>query len=298
MHTGHPDLRQAPSASSWSQDRRFKFIDFRVRWDGRINRNDLTDFFGISLPQASADLAKYCEAAPSNLVYDLSQKCYLRSPQFMPVYSRSSAQMYMSEMLALSAGILEPSSTFVGWKPPVGIAPAPVRSFDTEVLSVLVGAIKERKAMKVEYQGMRSPTPTTREISPTAIAYDGMRWHVRAYCHSRSAFRDFVIGRILKAEATQTTEWDTSKDEPWNRILVLRIGPHPSLSAGAKRAIELEFGMTGGIAEIECRQALLYYTIKRLRLDVLEADQRPEVRQIILVNREDIEPYLDAVTSG
>ena len=43
----------------WGQERRLEFIDFRLYWEGRINRSDLIDFFGISVPQASLDLAKY-----------------------------------------------------------------------------------------------------------------------------------------------------------------------------------------------------------------------------------------------
>lgn len=51
----------------WGIERRLEFIDFRLFWEGRINRSDLTDQFGISTPQASADLARYQEMAPSNL---------------------------------------------------------------------------------------------------------------------------------------------------------------------------------------------------------------------------------------
>ena len=43
----------------WGQERRLEFIDFRLLWEGRLNRADLTTFFRISVPQASLDLAKY-----------------------------------------------------------------------------------------------------------------------------------------------------------------------------------------------------------------------------------------------
>ena len=37
----------------WGQERRLEFIDYRLRWDGQINRSSLTDFFGISVPPVS-----------------------------------------------------------------------------------------------------------------------------------------------------------------------------------------------------------------------------------------------------
>ena len=38
----------------WGTERRLEFIDFRLYWEGRVNRADLTREFGISVPQASS----------------------------------------------------------------------------------------------------------------------------------------------------------------------------------------------------------------------------------------------------
>jgi hypothetical protein len=296
-----PELSEAaqqPEATTWSQDRRFQFIDYRLRWEGRLRRTDLVGFFNISLPQASADLAKYEAAAPENLRYDLSQKCYVRGADFNALYARSSAQMYLSELLALSTGILEPRATFLGWTPPVGIAPAPIRSFDEQILVVLVSSIREQRAVAIEYQSMNSTAPSTREISPTAMAYDGMRWHVRAYCHEKRRFQDFVVGRVLRAASTEKTEWTAEKDDLWNNQVVLQIGANPGLSEAARRAVELEYGMQNGCLKLEVRQALLYYTIRRLRLEEADESESPRARQLVLLNRADLAPFMQSVTSS
>lgn len=292
------EAEQGPVPSNWSQDRRFKFIDYRLSWDGRIRRTDLTDFFGISLPQASADLAKYSEAAPSNISYDLSQKCYVRANDFHAMYSRSSASMYMSELLAIASGVMERSATFVGWAPPVGLAPSPVRSFDGQVLATFVQAIREERRVTISYQGVRSPEPVEREISPTAFAYDGMRWHARAYCHMRNAFRDFVVGRVVRATLGEKTNCSAKDDQQWNRMLSLRIGPHPGLLPAARKAIELEFGMVGGEVELQCRHALLYYALRRLRLEEDTNEAVAPAQQIVLVNRDELLPYIAETESA
>ncbi len=67
---------------------------------------DLTEYFGISVPQASLDIAKYTELAPNNLTYDRSSKTYTAAPSFRPLYQRSSAQRYLAELLATKMGWL------------------------------------------------------------------------------------------------------------------------------------------------------------------------------------------------
>jgi len=132
----------APQASSWSQDRRLKFIEFRLRWDGKINRNDLTDFFSLSVPQASADLSKYSEAAPLNLSYDKKAKCYVRGEGFNPIYPQSGSRTYLNELLALSTNVIESKSSFIGWKPSLGVAPIPERTLDEQVLSLVIQLVQ------------------------------------------------------------------------------------------------------------------------------------------------------------
>lgn len=289
-----PNIPEAPQpdASTWSQDSRFKFIDYRLRWEGKLRRTDLTDFFSISLPQASADLAKYDRAAPENLKYDLSQKCYIRGPEFKATYARSSPQMYLSELVALSTGVLERSATFLGWTPPVGIAPAPVRSFDADVLTTLLSAIKEQLSTVIEYQSMESVLPSSLEVSPTALAYDGARWHVRAYCHYESRFRDFVLGRVLNARAKDKTPWTAEQDSAWNTLVLLQIAPNPALTEAGRKAAELEFGMLEGLLRIEVRQALLFHTLRRMRLEATDAGKASQPNRLVLVNREEIELYM------
>lgn len=71
-----------PKGLSWGLESRLQFIDFRLRWERRINRMDLTEHFGISVPQASLDISKYMELAPSNLTYDRSSKTYTAAQVF------------------------------------------------------------------------------------------------------------------------------------------------------------------------------------------------------------------------
>ncbi|MBN9373623.1 WYL domain-containing protein [Hydrogenophaga sp.] len=284
-------LDAKPQGLSWSQDRRLKFVDFRLRWEGRINRTDLVEFFDISMPQATADLSRYGEAAPNNLEYDRSSKAYLRTAGFQPLYPRSSSKMYLAELLALSGGIVDGESTFLKWRPPVATLPTIGRQVDGEVLIHLLHAIREARMVRVDYQSVSRPHATQRVFSPHAFTHDGFRWHVRAYCHTRKRFWDFVVARIASVEVGAKSTVSSQDDEEWLTELTLKIGPHPGLSEASKRALAADYGMTDGVLEVKCRHAMLFYVLSKLSL--LPELSAHESQRIVLINRVELQPYLE-----
>jgi hypothetical protein len=275
------------SGGRWSQRRRLEFIDFRLRWDGRLNRADLTDFFGISIPQASLDIARYGELAPANMHYDRSARVYLAGPEFSAVYSASSSRHYLDEVLACASGTQAEGPGLLGYSPPVATLPRLTRVVSTDILVALVRAMREKTGLRVRYQSLTRAEPAERALSPHALGHDGHRWHVRAYCHLRGAFRDFVIGRILSVDGHSAAARSGSEDVAWHRMVRLVLAPHPKLAAAHRRAIALDYGMVDGTLEIECRQALLFYVLRHLRLD--RPGVSPEEQQVVLKNARAIE---------
>lgn len=285
-----------PKGLSWGLESRLQFIDFRLRWERRINRMDLTEHFGISVPQASLDIAKYTELAPGNLVYDRSSRTYTAALDFQPLYQRSSAQRYLAELLATKMGVVEPAASFIGSAPETDWAPSPWRTINEQTVEALVQAIRQQEAIRVSYQSMTSLDESIRLLSPHALGYDGFRWHVRAFCHKRQRFSDFVLARILRIDGFETCEVDFGRDVHWHTVLMLVLAPHPDLPAAKKRVLELDYGMEDGQVKLPCRQAFLYYTLRRLGLHTKEAPD-PLAQQITLKNREEIQPYIDALTA-
>ncbi len=286
---------EQPQPSSWSQDRRLKFLDFRLRWEGRVNRSDLMRYFNISAPQATADFAKYTTAAPENLAYDGRLKTFVRKEGFIPVYARSSSQLYLNELLAVTTSILDKDVSFIGWQPEVGVAPVPSRTFTGDTLTALLKAIREKRILTVSYQGVNHTEPVERDLSPHALAFDGMRWHARAYCHLRKKYQDFVLGRMLEVTLGEPRSVELP-DLEWDQTLALILAPNPALSLAAKRAIRLEYGMTDGFLQLSCRHALLYYSLRRLRLED-ESSESAASQQLTLVNRDELKPFIDQINT-
>ncbi|HET6804003.1 MAG TPA: WYL domain-containing protein [Frateuria sp.] len=275
----------------WGQDRRLEFIDHRLTWEGRLNRTALTEFFGISIPQASLDLARYMELAPGNTEYDLSQKTYVALPTFRPLFVDASSGRYLAELYALTTGVLLPDVSFIGSAPPADVVRHPTRTVAAPHLRLALMAIREGRQLVISYQAVSRPEPTERVVSPTVFAYDGYRWHMRGYCHLRNGYRDFVFARILSMTIGDRSDRTLAQDEAWHRMLDVVIAPHPSLAEGPRRAIALDYGMEDDQLTVPTRQALAYYLLKRLGLATPSALPATE-QQIVLVNREDLIPYV------
>lgn len=271
----------------WGRERRLEFIDFRLRWEGRLNRGDLMSFFGISVPQASLDIAKYLELAPANLVYDRSARVYVATPEFVPLFGANSSSKFLNELLAIESGLLEPEASFLGWRPPTALVPSPGRTLSPEILSGLLRAIRDKTSVRVLYQSMSKPEPGNRILTPHAFAHDGYRWHLRAYCHQRQQFLDFVVARILEVVPTPELGPIADEDKSWQQTVEVVIAPHPELSDSSKRAIELDYGMEAGEVRIVCRRALLFYFLKHLGLDS-ETEGKPPKQQIVMRNRTEV----------
>jgi len=289
--TRHAELSPKSLGGSWSQERRLEFIDYRLRWDGRLNRSDLIDFFGISVPQASLDIAKYAELAPHNIAYDRRERAYFSATEFQPLYPTGSPQRYLNDLLAQASGLLGHGMSFLGWRPPVAIAPTPTRTISTKLLIALIGTMRRGRALSMTYQSMTSPGPKDRLISPKALGHDGFRWHVRAYCHREASYRDFVIARMLSIGNEQDAPSETPEDVDWNTTVTLILEPNPGLAEPHRRVIELDYGMEDGQVRLECRRALLLYVMRNLGLDDISS-KSPKAQQVVLRNWAEIEPFL------
>lgn len=279
-------------AGRWSQERRLEFIDYRLRWDGRLNRSDLIEFFGISVPQASLDIARYTELAPNNIRYDASARTYLSGTPFAPLYNIDNPQRYLNDLLISASGLCSEGGVFLGWSPPVGLTPIPARVISAESLGRLLQAIRNHETVIVDYQSLSSDESQARTLSPHAFGFDGFRWHVRAFCHLRQSFRDFVIARMLSIQAGTASTVSSMDDSAWHTLVTLVIAPHPGLPPAQRKVVELDYGMQNGEVRLDCRQALLFYLLKHLGFEGRQA-VAPQAQQIVLKNEDEVVGYLN-----
>ncbi|NRQ11631.1 WYL domain-containing protein [Aliiroseovarius sp. xm-v-208] len=270
----------------WGVAQRLEFIEFRLFWEGHVNRSDLMEQFGLSVNQASADLNRYIGMAPDNMVYDKSARTYVRGPDYTAQFLKPDASRYLAQLRSLADGIMDNDDTWIAELPSYDSAPTPTRGVNPVTLRSVVGAIRRSEAIEVKYQSLSRPEPSWRWIAPHAIGFDGFRWHTRAFCKTDEVFKDFLLSRILQTRGVEASEVTDEADADWQEHITLEIAPHPELSESQKKVIALDYGMRGGKANIKVRRALLYYALKRLGLDTDLTARQPQDQQIVLLNRE------------
>jgi len=259
---------------SQAQQERLFHIDFKLRFLGTINRNDLVSRFGIKAAAATRDLTQYKEIAPKNLEYDTKAKTYIQREGFKPLFSYSGNQA----LVALCHGL---GDDFVGRQHSLitAVSPTQLNFPDLDTLAIVTQAIHQKKALQIQYRSLSSGL-STREIVPFALVDNGLRWHVRAFDRKRGAFSDFVVNRIARPKilngaipAEQTREADVQ----WNRIVRMHIVPHPRLDH--PETIEHEYSMDEGMLKIDIRAAVAGYVLRHWNVDCSETHHldSPEV---------------------
>ena len=274
----------------WGVEQRLEFIEFRLFWEGRVNRSDVMEQFGLSVNQASADLNRYIGFAPDNMVYDKSARTYVRGSDFKPVFDKLDAGRFLAQLRSIADGILEQKDCWIADLPNYDAAPTPARGINAMTLRSVVDAIRRAVAIEVNYQSLSHPEARWRWIAPHAIAFDGFRWHTRAFCLTDECFKDFLLSRVLEIRGSRQSVVSPDDDRDWNSEVTLEVGPHPGLSETQAKVIALDYGMRGGKAKIKVRRALLYYTLRRLGLDTDPGARMPQDQQIVLLNPDVLTP--------
>lgn len=274
----------------WGQDRRLEFIEFRLLWEGKINRSELADFFGVSIQQASLDFAKYMVVAEGNMEYDRSEKVYRAAQRFEPRFLAPDTQAYLNQLANLTTGTLPPALSFIGSRPPCDVVTLPTRRVRTDVLLTILCAIRDRSEIEVTYQSMRRPSATRRWIAPHSLAFDGARWHARAWCRDSGMFRDFVLTRMQEIHARRTSNIDASRDIDWHTYEVVVIEPRPDLTPGQRDSVIRDFGMENGKLCNTIRRALVQYFVRHLQIEGPGMSGQP----VVWANREELKDLVDS----
>ena len=280
----------------WSTQKRIEFIEARLYWEGKISRKDLTEFFGISDPQATKDIREYIAIATENIQYDSSAKQYVATPNFDPKISTLSSEKYLT-LLKLLGEKKGRDKFFNGTAPPFSVMPSLRRFVDTEVLKGLLKNIRDNNAVKINYQSMSFPYPKERWITPHSLAYDCSRWHVRALCHDSKKYKDFNLGRILSIADSVRHVFDHSIDYEWHNEIDITIAPNPLLDDGHKALIERDYCMEGGKITVSLKAAFFYYF--KLQHGFKDGHEKnpPKEQQIILLNLAEAETKIDLLKS-
>lgn len=273
----------------WGVEQRLEFIEFRLFWEGTINRADIIECFGVSTPQASKDLSLYQARAPGNMLYDASAKRYVAAEAFVLRFLDPDPYKYLSQLRAVAEGMLPASESWIAAMPSADVALTPKREIDIAILRRVLEAVRENQSIDVFYQSMNSarPDPIWRRMTPHAFGYDGFRWHVRGFCHVENKFKDFLLPRVLEVGGKGEPGQSGEHDWLWNNYFDVIVGPHPELTESQKRVVAKDYGLEVDTTVLSVRYAMLFYVLKRLGLLDDAAKRSARSQHIVNVNRKE-----------
>lgn len=272
----------------WGVQRRLEFIDFRLFWDGRFNRRDLAETFGISAQQASSDIAQYTALAPENLVYDQTLKAYLRAPAYEPKLMHASAERYLLQLVAIENRWMRHEDTWFDHTPPIENVSLLRKRTDARILLQILDAINQRGQLEIQYRSITGAPEPRRIIAPHALFHAVGRWYVRAWSAEHSDFRDYNLFRIDRAGEISEAEIDSALDFEWIHEIDLILAPNPALSESQQAALRGEYGMTDGRLVVTMRLSQTFYLMTEHNFDVEPDALPPGKQQLVLLNRDEV----------
>lgn len=238
----------AERVGSYAKAERLAFIDFKVRYEGLINRGDITDEFGISETIASKDIAEYKNRTDNkNIVLDRTLRSnVITAKSYTPLFNikgNNALDMHFEGFCRNK--LMEHDS------PNYKRACKTTNTLDPENVARITRSIKNRKKIKCVYISGNSSNHKERILEPVSVYFDGLNWVFRAFDNNidptKAKYKSFHFSRVEKVEETnKSNSASIEQDTEWNTIIPIHLELHPALSDNQKAGLRLDFGMAEG----------------------------------------------------
>ena len=275
-----------------SPQQRRTLLELLLVWEGRIYRSRVCELFGIGLPRASQWIKEIRDLNPTWMQWDSKARSYFVTADFYKRYAKAS-QAEISESLSryLSMVGLPYAAAMDGDEGVMWSATPSITAPSPKIFAALGNAIRQAKAVEIEYMSLSDPAPHRRTIHPHSLVLAGRRWHVRAFSETNQDFRDYALGRILEVEPLSRPNVYFN-DPDWNTKVKVRLVAHPELSPEQARVIQTEY-FKGTASRIEtCRAALVPYFIQDIRAATDTNVQHAPEYLIAVENAEEVSKWL------
>lgn len=278
----------------WATRQRLQFIEIIAWYTGVVTRSGVARAFGNSDAAATKDLKLYNDLAPGNLVYNHNVFGFVPHDSFQPLFADLSPPRILPILATNLAVTNGPYGSDSIYGIPTHALPLPTRLPDRNTLAQITRAIHRRSKLRVRYRSLSDPDSLkARIVEPHTLVDTGLRWHMRGYQEASYDFRDFVLSRISEAECLDVpAESGIQYDDDWVEYVSVRLTPHTGLDAAQRNSLLLDYGASDERIEINVRRAMLGYLLQRLSIDTTsDHSMNPNAHQLMLLNRDEIEPF-------
>ncbi len=284
------------SELSWDQALRFRLLEIVLQWEGRLTTKHLCSAFNIGRQQAARHIKRYMrEFSPDGVVYDKNIKGFKPTPDFTPCFSDGNVDEYLTMLHSEKQLSLQQKrdTTLPVMDLRYGhieILDVPSRYIDPVLVRALIQAARDQLRVDIDYVSLNSEEQSGRNIVPHTLVYDGIRWHVRAYCEKKREYLDFVMSRFRGIpDLLDYSDHGRERDNEWNTKVTAIVTPNPELSRVQQSIIARDYAMPDGKLKITQRIPLLHYALERLQVSFSgDHYDHPLQHPLILANREEL----------
>lgn len=260
---------------------RYRLIESLLFWEGQVTNDRLRDLLGIQSVQASRILFEYKNEFPDQLQGKHNRSPFFPTDKLEPINCSGSVDEY----IALTRDHEESRIIYD--------VRADLTTPRQNILSQVALAIRNKVGVEILYESMTHPEGKNRIIFPHAIVRAGRRWHLRAWDNNTHDFRDFVLGRVKRAELTTVGALHLQdRDAGWMTWVPIRLTAHKDLTADQCRVIRNEYFDGAASRSFKVRSCLVQYTLQDIRAAVDQEKELPPEYQLAVVNLEEIRPLL------
>ena len=293
MSSATMNATNLPVDLKWDVRQRLTLLEANCLLTGRLQTNDLQAIFGIKRVQASRDISRYRAMRPHNLHYDPSQRCYLASEAFDPIFLPDTNGSTLLSALRCARSAV---SVILLRTPPVTAQVEPLGP-DIALLVVrhMVRAIVHKEALEASCEQHQEKVSDV--IWPHTLVWNGYRWHARCYSEQAKGFTNLPLHNIIKTSlniprnppfpAGQSTDEQHGEqaDRAWQEWVDVVMAPAPSLDQAQRHAVMSHYGLTQERLELSVRLAMLPDTLRFFHLPAT-TDGSMSSQELQVVNEE------------
>lgn len=247
---------------------RFEYIETRLFWGNGLTAGELGETFDISRQAAQKVIDDYRNTFPGQMIYDPHLRRHTPAEGFKPGVIRKNPLYFLEYLRGQSlTGLYRYESDWSDLI--VTDADRFLRPhLALDIMKPVFYALLNQKTVVIDYQkkNLGKDEKTTRLISPNHLVFADDRYHLRAYCHQKNAYLDFVLTRIAHAQIAEGEEWVSSHgDKEWHEHIELHFKPNPTLPESVQNSILKNYEVNdSGSRIIRCSKALAYYIKNKL----------------------------------
>ena len=247
----------------------------------------LSDNSASPCPKPPKTLRSTRNKASENSVYDKSAKRYIAADEFKRVFMPPNASTFLTYLRVFNEGTSGATEAWLASAPEYDALRIPHGRVDVDALRDVLRVVRESQSIEILHQSMSASkvAPEWRRITPHALGNDGLRWHVRAFCHVVHNFKDFILSRCTKTRNQGQPGSSANDVSLWNDRFAVAGAPNPATSESQQSIIALDYKMKNGRIELMVRKAQFFFFQKHLRLDVADKPDNLHESPVVVANR-------------